>query len=98
MSADDYEFQLVNRAASGDTVALTVLLTQAQQRLCAHIQRRIPKDLQGTVDADDILQEAQVEAYRHLHDFVPRGRTPSIDGWLRSPFGDSATPSRSSVL
>jgi len=73
MGTESYELQLVNRAANGDMVALTVLLTQAQQRLHSHIGRRIPRDLQGTVDADDVLQEAQVEAYRHLHDFQPHG-------------------------
>ena len=67
------ELTLLQRAVGGDPVAVTVLLTQAHSRLRTHIERRVPVDLRSTVEADDIIQEAQVEVFRHMQRFEPRG-------------------------
>ncbi|UCC29834.1 MAG: sigma-70 family RNA polymerase sigma factor [Phycisphaerales bacterium] len=73
MPSEAYELVLVGKAVGGDPVALTVLLTQARGRLRNHVTRRIPADLRGTIDADDVLQDAQVQAYSHIAHFVPQG-------------------------
>jgi RNA polymerase sigma-70 factor (ECF subfamily) len=73
VQGDTYELDLLQRAKEGDTVAVTVLLARYHERLRAQTARRIPVDLQRTVDADDILQETQVQVYRHVETFEPRG-------------------------
>ena len=73
MADEAYELVLTRKAVDGDSAALTVLLTLARDRLHAHVARRIPADLRGTIDADDVLQEALVEAYGHIGGFEPRG-------------------------
>lgn len=67
------EGELVSRAIGGDTAALTLLLTDTYNRLRAHLVRRVPRDLHATVDADDVVQETQIEAFRHIRRFEPRG-------------------------
>jgi len=54
-------------------VALTLLLTWHHGRLRERLARRVPPDLSGVVDADDILQDAQVAACRNFALFEPRG-------------------------
>jgi RNA polymerase sigma-70 factor (subfamily 1) len=64
---------LVERAASGDTVAITVLLTFVRGRLRTHFERRIPRDLQSCVDVDDLLQETQIQVFHHIRTFQSTG-------------------------
>ena len=73
MEGDTYERDLLQRAIAGDTVAVTVLLARYYERLHAQIARKIPRDLQASVDAEDILQETQVQVYRHVETFEPQG-------------------------
>jgi RNA polymerase sigma-70 factor (ECF subfamily) len=73
MDAGAYQLELVKKAVAGNVAALTVVLTDVHEQLRARLSRRMPRDLRGSVDADDILQEAQVEAYLHIDTFVPRG-------------------------
>jgi RNA polymerase sigma-70 factor (ECF subfamily) len=70
---DNHEDELVRRAKSGDELALTLLLTWCHDRLRQGLARRVPRDLSGILDADDILQEAQVAACRNLSGFKPQG-------------------------
>ena len=49
--------KLVEQAVAGDKAALTVLLTRAQPGLHQRIAARIPRDLQASVGADDIVLE-----------------------------------------
>lgn len=65
--------ELVQRAASGDSVAITVLLTFVHGRLRAHFERRIPRDLQSCVDVDDLLQETQIQVFHHVQSFRSMG-------------------------
>jgi len=72
---------LVARAVKGDAVAVTVLLTESYDRLRRFVASRIPHRLQALIDADDVLQDAHVDAYRNLHRFEARG-PDSFDRWL----------------
>lgn len=75
------EKNLVERAAAGDTVAVTVLLTRSRQAMHRLLVSKIPRDLQSVVDADDVLQETQIDAYRNLDRFEHRG-PDSFDRWI----------------
>lgn len=81
MDASDYELDLMSKAADGDTPALTVLLTHVHERILNRIRRKIPRDLQGSVGAEDVLQEAQIDVFQHIRAFEPRG-TGSFDRWF----------------
>jgi len=70
---EGYELDLLDRATSGDTVAVTVLLARHHDRLKAQVSRKIPPDLRATVDADDILQETHIQVYQHIASFAPQG-------------------------
>jgi len=72
---------LVERAAAGDAVAATVLLTRSHAELRRFIASKIPRDLQSLVDADDVLQDTKINAYRNLHRFEHRGGD-SFDRWI----------------
>jgi len=70
---DSLESELVRRATAGDTVAVTMLLTQTHARLRAHMESRIPQSLRASLDVDDLIQETQIQVYRHVQTFVPQG-------------------------
>lgn len=73
--------ELVQQAVEGNSVALKVLLTVSRDRLCAQLARRLPGILRGTVDAEDVVQEAHVEVFRRIRAFVPRG-PHAFDRWV----------------
>jgi RNA polymerase sigma-70 factor (ECF subfamily) len=70
---EDHQEALIRRAKAGDEIALTVLLTWHHQRLRERLARRIPADLRGMLDADDVLQEAEIAACRNFAGFEPSG-------------------------
>jgi RNA polymerase sigma-70 factor (ECF subfamily) len=73
---------LLSRAATGDSAAWGTLLTIHQQPLARMVAFRMDPRLRGRLDADDIVQEAFVEASEHRGDYF---RTPSVSLllWLR---------------
>lgn len=79
--AEDHENELIRRAKAGEEVALTLLLTWHHQRLRDRIVRRIPRDLSGILDADDVLQEAEIAACRSFAHFQPTG-PDAFSRWL----------------
>ncbi|MFQ5413765.1 MAG: RNA polymerase sigma factor [Phycisphaerae bacterium] len=81
MAGEGCESGLVERAAAGDTVALTQLLTASRGALGAYVAVRLPAELQGVVDADDIVQETYVEVFRHIGRFKPEGAY-AFERWL----------------
>ncbi len=83
MDQSDRMDGLVRRAVAGDEVALTILLTESRNALCGYLSGKIPRELAGQIDADDIAQEAHVEVFRHLRSFEPRG-AESFDRWVRT--------------
>jgi RNA polymerase sigma-70 factor (ECF subfamily) len=74
---------LLLRAAAGDLAAWGTLLTIHQQRLTRMVAFRMDPRLRGRLDADDVVQEAFVEASEHRGDYF---RTPSgsLFLWLRA--------------
>lgn len=81
MDPKDHQLELVKRAVAGNTVALTVLLTNLRDPLKARLTRKIPASFRSSVDAEDVIQEAQVEAFLHIRDFVPK-EPGSFDRWF----------------
>lgn len=72
---------LLQRALAGDQPALAALLTEASSELHGRIGRRIPSDLRGIIDSDDLMQDVYVEAFRSISGFVLRG-PESFGRWL----------------
>lgn len=65
--------ELVERAIGGDEVATTVLLSISYPRLRQNLQRRIPRDIQGLVDIDDVVQDTQIQIFRNIATFRSTG-------------------------
>jgi RNA polymerase sigma-70 factor, ECF subfamily len=66
---------LVRRIRAGDTAMFEVLMRRYNQRLY-RVARGI---LRNHADAEDVLQQAYLNAYAHLHQYEHRG---SFAGWL----------------
>ncbi len=73
---------LLALAADGDVASWGQLLTQSVERLARFIALRLDRRLQGRIDAEDVIQEIYVEAWRHLPEYR---RNPSLPFylWLR---------------
>ena len=69
------EFELAERIAGGDSVAFEALMRRFNSRLF-RVARAILRD---DADAEDALQDAYIEAYRHMGDF--RGAS-ALGTWL----------------
>lgn len=74
---------LIERAKTGDRVALEALLMTHAEELSAHSSRRIPAELQRTFSVEDILQETFLEAFSKIERF--RESTPrAFLAWLKA--------------
>jgi RNA polymerase sigma-70 factor (ECF subfamily) len=73
---------LIQRAASGDAVALNELLECHRDRLKKMVRIRLNRRLQGRVDASDVIQDAYLEAARRLPEYLQQPRVP-LFLWLR---------------
>jgi RNA polymerase sigma-70 factor (ECF subfamily) len=73
---------LFGRAAAGDSLAWGALLTANQERLTRMVAFRMDPRLSGRLDAEDIVQEAFVEASDHRYDYF-RTSSGSLFLWLR---------------
>ena len=73
MEEGAHQIELSQRAATGDAVALKLLLTESRRRLCDHISRRIPARLRSAVDVEDIVQEVHIEVFRRITSFQSHG-------------------------
>jgi RNA polymerase sigma-70 factor (ECF subfamily) len=74
--------QLLDRAREGDATTLGRLLERYRAYLAVLARVQIGRRLQGKVDADDVVQEAFLGAYRDFPQF--RGTTEGeFMGWLR---------------
>lgn len=65
LNLDDSDDQLLSKAQSGDRSAFTELC----DRYNAMVKGRILRMVQHREDAEDVLQETFLSAYRHLHSF-----------------------------
>ena len=64
---------LVERAREGDTSAFRVLADRHSRLLRWRIRRRLVPGMYRKVDAEDVLQEALLVAYRRVPEFEDRG-------------------------
>lgn len=63
------ELAMVEAAVRGDAAALKVLLLNGHAQLCASIGRRIPGDLRGFIDPEDVTQETYTRVFQHIRQF-----------------------------
>lgn len=68
----EVDMDLAQRAAQGDIEALTFLLQTSRRRLLTFLEPKIPQELRGHLDAEDILQDAFIAVFRHVSHFQPR--------------------------
>jgi RNA polymerase sigma-70 factor (ECF subfamily) len=73
---------LLQQAAAGDSQRWGELLTRHKERLRRMVALRLDQRLQGRLDASDVLQEAYLEAWSRLGEYV---RDPAVPFflWLR---------------
>jgi RNA polymerase sigma-70 factor (ECF subfamily) len=73
---------LLQQAAAGDSQRWGELLTRHKERLRRMVSLRLDQRLQGRLDASDVLQEAYLEAWTRLGEYV---RDPAVPFflWLR---------------
>jgi RNA polymerase sigma-70 factor (ECF subfamily) len=65
------ENERLQQAIAGDQAALEDLLLDAYDILLPRIEHRIPADLRGLLSAEDVLQEAFVDAVSKISTFKP---------------------------
>ena len=70
------------RICSGDRDAFNDLFARHRNDLRRVVQLRLDRRLQARVDASDVVQEAQMEAFRRLDDYLVRRPMP-FGLWLR---------------
>jgi len=73
---------LVDQAREGDRGARNELLACFRQRLKRMVRLRLNRQLQGRVDESDIVQDALIDAARHLDDYLANPPMPFYL-WLR---------------
>ena len=64
-----------------DDVSLQSLLMQRANQLRGYVKSKIPRDLQGEIEPDDVVQEVWTAAFRHVGSYRPDG-PDSFDRWL----------------
>lgn len=73
---------LIEQAADGDAEARQQLLERHRRRLCQVVAVRLDRRLAARVDPSDVVQEALLEADRHLDAYVRQPPLPLFP-WLR---------------
>jgi RNA polymerase sigma-70 factor, ECF subfamily len=81
-STDRLEEQLVDRLAQGDEHALAELFSRHRNRLWRMVNFRLDRRLNGRVDADDVLQEAYLDAAQRVQHYL-EDTSKSFFVWLR---------------
>lgn len=80
-SADE-SAELLDRLKNGDDQALASLFARHRDRLLRMVEFRLDARLRGRTDAEDILQEAYLDAAKRMHHFAQDTST-SFFIWLR---------------
>jgi RNA polymerase sigma-70 factor (ECF subfamily) len=76
------DVRLVEQARAGDTVARNALFEHFRDRLRRMVEIRLDRRLQARIDADDVVQEAFLEAITRLEEYL-REPTIPLFLWLR---------------
>src|SRR5215467_961776 len=87
MAGNSSEIDLLRRAGAGDQRSWATLLARHAQRLRRLVAFRMDQRLQGRVDASDVVQEAFLEAWAHLGDYL-RQPEAAFFIWLRGIAGN----------
>jgi RNA polymerase sigma-70 factor (ECF subfamily) len=74
--------RLIEQARCGDAAARNTLFERYRDRLRRMIELRLDRRLQTRIDADDVLQEAFLEATQRLDDYLREPAQPFFL-WLR---------------
>src|SRR5438105_15626413 len=79
--------RLLELAHAGDQAALNELFARHRPRLRRMVELRLDRRLQARVDASDVIQEAYVEAFTRLDEYL-RERSYPLFLWLRLLVGE----------
>ena len=90
MDEDGRTAELLERAAQGDREALDELFRMHRERLLLMVRMRLHPRMRGRVDASDVIQEAQLEAFERLKDYLVK-RPMAFFLWLRFLTGQKVT-------
>lgn len=82
-AAETIEHDLITRATEGDRDALSQLLYDQYDRLTALINKKIPPVLSPWIQADDVLQDTFVLAFRSIDRLEDRG-AEAFAAWLET--------------
>jgi RNA polymerase sigma-70 factor, ECF subfamily len=86
LSGDELTTELLDRARSGDGVALGQLLERYRNYVSLLLRIHVGRRLQVKVDIDDLVQETWLQAHRNIGRF--RGRSElELLVWLRALLG-----------
>ena len=75
-------FDLIQRAQSGDSIALERLLERYRPRLQRWASGRLPRFVRGMTDTEDLVQEAMIGTFRNFTEFDCRGEW-ALQAYLR---------------
>lgn len=78
----DPSSQLIARLESDGEATLAAFFSEQQERLWRLVNFRMDRRLQGRVDADDVLQEAYLDAVQRLRHFLGEKKM-SLFVWVR---------------
>lgn len=83
-SSDDPDFttELLAQVRAGHSAAFGQLVERHRDRLLRVVKFRLDRRLAGRLDPEDVLQEATVEAFERLEDYLDDPRLPFFV-WLR---------------
>jgi RNA polymerase sigma-70 factor (ECF subfamily) len=68
--------RLLDLAGAGDAAALGELVTRHRDAVRRFVELRLDPNIQGRVDASDVVQEAHLEAVRRIQDYLARRPMP----------------------
>lgn len=77
------ESDLIQQAIAGDRAALSHLLLVYYDEIHRHVSCRVSNDLQGLVNADDVLQQTFVRVAQSIARFEPR-HSGAFRGWVKT--------------
>jgi RNA polymerase sigma-70 factor (ECF subfamily) len=73
--------ELIERAASGDRIALERLLLDHYAPLADRIAQQLPRSLRSTLSVDDVVQQTYVQVFQSICRFELRDDVPFLS-WL----------------
>lgn len=81
MSSDPAHDARLAQAVAGDQAALSELLLVYYGPLASLLREKLPEDMRGALDVDDVIQEVHVEVFRAIARFRTQGEN-SFFRWL----------------